>query len=363
MRITKRLDVTPAVGENENWRMTCASICRTPGGDLVAAWYGGPSHPEAGSGDPHGRVYRARLVGGGAAWSEPAAAESPPGIAALDPMLVEYPAEVVTCVFSLQTHCRWGEVGGAYMHMSRSHDHGVTWSPAEPMRGVPPARNQNKPFVSGDLCVLPTALELPAGAPARPVRIGSGIVMFRDVLVLRSTDGGSTWDHAGVIRAPDGTRLMEPATVALTNGDLLIYLRSAPGTEGDLGWPPGKPGRIWETRSSDEGRTWAEPVRADLPNNNSGFDMCRAANGRLYIAYNNHSRLRSETGNPTSSRFPLMLAESPDDGETWRDVLTLDPGPDIEVSYASLIADPQGPLDCVYTWDRRAIKHVRVDPG
>ena len=361
MRVTQRLQVTPSIADGQNRRVTCATVCHTPGGDLLCAWYGGPSRPEAGTVDPCGLVYLSRLSRGADAWTEPAVlADSPKGTAVLDPVLFEYPAGTITAIRSLQTHCRWGQVGGAFIHLNRSTDEGRTWSESALLEALPAARTKNQPFVEGATCVLPVALELGVEVPPGAYYLRS-VPHFRDVAVVISTDEGLTWRRTALLQAADGTRLMEPTTVKLSDGRLLMYLRSAPPGN-DLRWPNGRPGRIWQSTSRDGGLSWTEPERTELPNNNSGFDMCRAPDGRLFLAYNNHCRLGENVANLLNNRYPLVLAESRDEGATWRDVITLDPGPGFEVSYASIICDPGGLLHCVYTWDRRAIKYVRIDP-
>jgi len=361
MKISRQLQVTPPIAEGYNWRVTCATICRAPGGDLLCAWYGGPSQPESGTVDPHGLVHLSRLAPGGEAWSEPVVlGDAPKGVAVLDPVLFEYPVGTVTAVRSLQTDCSWGEVGGAYVYLNRSTDDGYTWSERVILDGLPAARTKNQPFVEGATCVLPVALELTVEEPIGPHPEGE-VIAFRDVAVVVSTDNGTTWRQTALLQTADGTRIMEPTTVELSDGRLLMYMRSGPPA-GEFVWPEGQPGRIWQSTSDDGGVTWTEPRRTELPNNNSGFDMCRTAEGRLFLVYNNHSRLGPDTQSLLNNRYPLVLAESTDDGTIWRDIATLDPGPGFEVSYASIICDPDGLLHCVYTWDRRAIKYICIDP-
>ena len=364
MRITRRLNVTTVAAKDENWRQTCATICKTPSGDLLSAWYGGPSKPDEGTKDPAGLVYTSRLAQGADAWSErEVLGDAPEGISIVDPVLFEYPAGMITAVRSLQTDCNWGEIGGAYTYLNRSTDDGRTWSERVLMQGLPPARAKNQPIVEGATCVFSTCLELAVEVPVRAYPVSS-VPSFRDVVVVVSQDSGETWRRTALLQSDDGTCLMEPATVRLSDGRLLTYMRSGPAqTSGKPAWPEGKPGRIWQSASVDGGFTWTEPTRTELPNNNSGFDMCRTADGRLFLAYNNHCRLGDDTLSLIDDRYPLVLAESTDEGKTWRDVLTLDEGPRFEVSYASLFADPDGPLHCVYTWDRRAIKYLSIDVG
>ena len=63
-----------------------------------------------------------------------------------------------------------------------------------------------------------------------------------------------------------------------------------------------------------------------------------------------------------SRRTPLNVAVSEDDGETWKQVLTLEDQPG-EYSYPCVIQAQDGKLHVAYTWKRERIKHVIVDPG
>ena len=360
MKIEERLRVTPLIPEDDNWRVTCASICEAPDGSLLCAWYGGPTKPESGTVDPSGLVYLSRLTLNSHEWSQPEVlGDSPEGVSVLDPVLFEYPKGTITAVRSLQTGCKWGEIGGAYIHLNRSRNSGESWDKAVLLEGIPPARTKNTPYVEDALCILPVALEVADGVSVKAYHLGE-VIGFRDVAILRSSDTGATWRQTALLQTEDGTCLMEPTTVKLTNGTLLVYMRSAPPA-GYRDWPIGKPGRIWQSRSVDGGLSWTKPARTQLPNNNSGFDMCRTRDGRMYLAYNNHCRLGDNTQSLLNNRFPLVLAESRDDGLTWHDIFTIDPGPGIEVSYASIVSDETGRLHCVYTWDRKAVRYVRIE--
>jgi len=362
MRISRQLQITPPIPEGKNWRVTCATICRTPGGDLLCAWYGGPSLPETGSLDPRGLVYLSRLAGGADAWSEPEAlGDAPDGAVIKDPVLFEYPAGTLTAVRTFETHSKWGNREGDlyFIHFNRSTDDGHTWSERVPLVGIGSAATKNKPFVEDSTCVLPMSLVL-AEVESADSSCPEKVIAFRDIAVVVSTDNGVNWRQTALLRTADGTRLTEPTTVKLSDGSLLMYMRSG-SPLGEKGWPAGKPGRIWQSVSQDGGFTWTEPTRTQLPNNNSGFDMCRTSDGRMFLAYNNHSRLGADTQSLLNNRYPLVLAESTDDGRTWRDLMTLDPGPGFEVSYASIISDPGDTLHCVYTWDRKAIKYICID--
>jgi len=85
-----------------------------------------------------------------------------------------------------------------------------------------------------------------------------------------------------------------------------------------------------------------------VPNPNSGIDAVVLKDGRVALVYNN----------TTSGRTPLNVAVSKD-GEHFKMFLTLEDQPG-EYSYPAMIQDSKGDLDITYTWQRKAIRFVRI---
>ncbi|MCB1083918.1 MAG: exo-alpha-sialidase [Simkania sp.] len=110
-------------------------------------------------------------------------------------------------------------------------------------------------------------------------------------------------------------------------------------------------GWICKATSSDGGRTWTRAYPTELPNPDSGFDAVRMFDGRIALVYN-HSKTK---------RTPLNLALSIDGGETWKDVLVLEDGPG-SFAYPAIIQTQDGLLHITYTWNRKHIKHIALDP-
>jgi predicted neuraminidase len=101
-------------------------------------------------------------------------------------------------------------------------------------------------------------------------------------------------------------------------------------------------------RTDNAARTWSAPEVAPLPNPNSGLDAIRLRDGRLLIAFNDS----------TAGRDNLRLAMSGDEGRTWAGVATLADEPGADFSYPFLMQARSGDVHLVYTWMRKAIRHV-----
>jgi len=110
-------------------------------------------------------------------------------------------------------------------------------------------------------------------------------------------------------------------------------------------------GRVFETWSTDGGRTWTPMTLSALPNPSSGIDAVTLRDGRHLIVYNHTERGRS----------PLNVALSVD-GKAWDAALVLESEPG-EYSYPAVIQTSDGLVHVTYTWKRQRIKHVVIDPA
>jgi predicted neuraminidase len=154
----------------------------------------------------------------------------------------------------------------------------------------------------------------------------------------RTGDLGRTWQIAGPIN--DGTRFgaIQPAILVHRDGRLQALCRS-------------RQGRITESWSTDDGKTWSEMAATALPNPNSGIDAVTLADGRHLVVYNHTPRGRS----------PLNVAIS-QDGKNWKSALTLETQPG-EYSYPAVIQAADGLVHVTYTWKRQRIRHAVIDPA
>jgi len=162
-------------------------------------------------------------------------------------------------------------------------------------------------------------------------------------------DAGGTWKVIGpVASGAANLSAIQPSILFHRDGRLQALCRT-------------KNGVLATTWSSDHGANWSPLAAVDLPNPNSGTDAVTLADGRQLLVYN-HSAPPAE--NPTKGkRYPLDVAVS-DDGVKWKHVLTLEDEPiGNGYAYPAVIQTSDGRVHITYTWDRKKIKHVVLDPA
>jgi len=163
-----------------------------------------------------------------------------------------------------------------------------------------------------------------------------------------SVDAGRTWKIIGpVAKGETPYDAIQPSLLFLSDARLEAVCRT-------------KNGVLAATFSSDAGLTWSPLQSIGLPNPNSGTDAVTLADGRHILIYN-HSAPPPE--HPTKGlRYPLDVALSKD-GLSWIHVLTLETEPcDAGYAYPAVIQSSDGKIHITYTWDRKRIKHVVLDP-
>ena len=154
----------------------------------------------------------------------------------------------------------------------------------------------------------------------------------------RTGDWGSTWKKT------------EPLNEKLLAGKVLSAIQPTILKFGDklqILCRTGQ-GKIYESWSSDAGKTWTPLAAASLPNPNSGIDAVNLPDGRALLVYNH----------TTNDRTPLNVATS-SDGKNWQSEVVLETEPG-EYSYPAVITTRDGHVHITYTWNRDKIKHVEL---
>ena len=363
-----------------------ANLLTLPDGRLGCVWFGGTQE-----GVPDISIWFSTLEPGSGQWSPAQQLSDDPTRSEQNPILFTAPNGALWLLYTAQ---KAGNQDTAEVRRRTSTDSGRTWGPVETLF---PANETGGVFVR-QLPVL-----LPSGRLIIPIFrcitmpgekwVGNS----DDSAVMISDDGGATWSEH-ILPGSLGCVHMNIQPVA--DGSLLALFRSR--------WADS----IYESRSTDDGTTWSEPVPTELPNNNSSIQFAALADGRLALVYN-HSRaeenterrlslydeidddgLAAEQGQLTepdpaagaqmddggrrafwgTPRSPMTLAISEDSGRSWPIRRNLDVGDGYclsnnsrdglnrEYSYPSVHQGPDGALNIAYTYFRQAIKYVRVDP-
>lgn len=305
-----------------------STIEETPAG-LVAAWFGGTEekHPDVG-------IWVSRHVDG--KWTE--GVEVANGIQytltdgtvvrhpTWNPVLFQYPGGPLMLYYKVgpSPDTWWGMV----MH---SDDHGQTWS--HPVR-------------------LPEHIDGPVRN--KPVLLESGVLLCGSsteydgwrVHFELTANHGSSWERTTVVNDGKTVGAIQPTILKHKSGVLQALCRNQNGN-----------GKVLSTTSSDGGKTWSALKDVNLPNPNSGIDAVTLQDGRFLLVYNHTVR---GSGNPRG-REMLNVAVS-DDGDNWQAAAVLENTAKGEFSYPAVIQTKDSSIHITYTWQRRKITHLVMEP-
>jgi predicted neuraminidase len=294
-----------------------ASTIVETGSTLVAAWFGGTAerNPDVG-------IWVSRLESG--RWTPPVEVANGVQSAELryptwNPVLFQ-PRSGPLLLFY-----KGGPSPSEWWGMKMtSADGGKTWSRPErlPPGILGPIKNKPVQLASGDLIA------------SSSTENAGWQVHFE-----RSTDNGKTWTATPPINDGRTIRAIQPSILFHRDGRLQAVGRTGSG-------------KIFETWSRDQGRTWSDLALTSLPNPNSGLDAVTLRDGRFVLVYNHTANGRS----------PLNVAIS-SDGETWQAAAVLENEPGAEFSYPAVIQTSDGLIHVTYTWKRQRIKHAVLDPA
>lgn len=211
-----------------------------------------------------------------------------------------------------------------------SKDEGATWS--EPMR-------------------LPKAVRGPDRNP--PIRLETGEWLHPStraggVHVEISDAAMERWEVRPMLSDPAKFRALQPTLLDHGAGRIQMLCRTY-RRELATAW------------SEDNGRTWTPLTGLGITLANSAIAALRLRDGKFLLVYN-------PTGKPVSDkdwgqRRPLSVAISAD-GRQWRRVLDLETA-DIREGYAypCVVLGSDGLVHLTYTWGRKRIRHVVIDPS
>ena len=293
-----------------------STIVETPDG-LVAAWFGGTAE-----GKPDVGIWLARRDPTG--WSAPKEVARSAGghsLPAWNPVLFLPTHGPLLLFYKIGPNPdRWRALART------SPDNGRSWSDAvslpEGMLG--PIRAKPVELTDGTLL---------AGSSTED----GGWIVHMERYNGTGLASGAAWQKTPPLNDPRRFEAIQPTILVHSATRLQILCRSRQHV-------------ITEAWSDDAGRSWTPMTATALPNPSAGIDSVRLADGRFLLAYN-----------PTASgREQLAIAVSTD-GKTWRRAVTLEDAAG-EYSYPAMIQSHDGIVHVTYTWNRRRIRHVVIDP-
>jgi len=181
---------------------------------------------------------------------------------------------------------------------------------------------------------------------AKPIQLKDGTLLCGSstehtgwqVQMETTRDPLGSWSRTPPLNRAEEWGAIQPTLLPHSDTDLQILCRSRQGV-------------ILESWSSDAGKTWKALTKTELPNPSSGIDAVRLRDGRFALIYNH----------TTQGRHLLNLAVS-HDGRKWSAAAALENEPG-EFSYPAIIQTRDGLLHMTYTWKRKRVRHVVVDPA
>jgi predicted neuraminidase len=291
-----------------------STIAEIPEG-FIAAWFGGTAER-----NPDVVIWVSRFTDG--KWSNPAEVangirENNKRYPCWNPVLYNSGNEVLLFFKVGPSPSEWwGEI-------ITSDDMGISWSAPKKLPDSIIGPVKNKPVLLNNGTLL-----CPSSTEDKGWRVHMEM----------TSDNGRTWERTPALN-DKSIAAIQPAVLLHPTGKIEILCRS-------------KQSQIMTSWSEDNGASWTELVPAQLPNPNSGIDAVTLEDGRYLLVYNHL----------TSGRNNLNVAVS-DDGIEWEAAVLLENDiEDKEYSYPAVIQSDDSMIHITYTWNRKLIKHVVIDP-
>lgn len=290
-----------------------STVAEIPGG-LIAAWFGGTEerNPDVG-------IWTSRFING--KWSRPE--EPANGVRdgrrypCWNPVLFNTGEELLLFFKVGPSPSEW------WGELIVSDDNGISWSAPRKLPDGFMGPVKNKPVLLGNGILL---------CPSSSEHDGWRVHMEM------TPDFGMSWTMTAPLNEKSISAI-QPSVLIHPGGKLQIVCRS-------------KQSSVLSSWSEDAGMTWSRLSPVSLPNPNSGIDAVTLRDGRHFMVYN-HLK---------SGRNVLNAAIS-DDGINWKPAVLLENDrKGTEFSYPAVIQSADGMIHITYTWNRKLIRHVAVDP-
>jgi alpha-L-rhamnosidase len=298
-----------------------ATIVETPEG-VVAAWFGGTK-------EGYNDVCIYSSIYSKGKWSSPqmiadGRIDEKTRYACYNPVLYQVPGGELILFYKIGPN-----VKGWTGWMKRSFNNGNTWEEREPIPEGFLGPIKNKPVLLDGVLVCPSSTE------------NQGWRVHFEF----TKDNGRTWTKSEPLNDGKTISGIQPSILRHRDLKLQAICRSMDGV-------------LNETWSNDNGITWSMLQPTAIPNNNSGIDAVTLKNGLHVLVYNHVKSKKGEWG----PRSPINLAIS-DNGKDWYTSLVIQDEPGAEFSYPYILQTTDGLVHIVYTWKRKKIRHLVIDPA
>jgi len=194
--------------------------------------------------------------------------------------------------------------------------------------------------------------QVPVSAPHGPCVLQDGSVLYlgrqlgenltfeeRQIVVVRSTDQGETWEKIGQPALPKYARwdnMVEPHAIQLPSGRIVGAIRYQSRNREDEYKEYGT-FSMFCTISDDGGYTWSEAKW--MGTSGAAANLMRHSSGALLCSY----------GRRAKGDYSERVLVSYDEGETWTlDICINDQAPDGDLGYASTVELSDGSLLTAY---------------
>lgn len=301
-----------------------SSVLPLANGDVLSAWFGGSAE-----GNDDVRIYTSLRKNG--VWQTPVCIAAEKNLPHWNPVLYQRTDGSIRLFYKL------GKPIADWITMyCDSFDGGESWSegaelvPGDTRGGRGPVKNKCIRTADG-LLLAPASTE-----QHRQWRC------FVDI----SEDDGDTWTASPYIVRPRSgvsglAQMIQPTLWQDDDGVVHALMRSNQGF-------------VYSSKSTDGGKTWQKAEQTAIPNNNSGLDCARSADGRIWLVYN-------PVGKNWGDRAPLDLAVSLDNGKTFQTAAILEEKEKDgdEFSYPAIVCQNQT-LHITYTYNRKQIVYQKI---
>ena len=306
-----------------------STLEQTPSG-LVAAWFGG-KHEKAGDVG----IWVSRHRNG--KWTPPVEVadgmQNGKDYPCWNPVLFRPKKGPLMLFYKVGPHPSewWGM-------LTTSRDHGSTWSKPRKL-GTSKKLGKRNPNLIGPV-------------KNKPIQLGNDVILcgssteHRGWRVhferMRRNEDTDKWETSSVIGPINETSgdfdAIQPTILKHGDGALQALCRTRQKV-------------IACTWSEDGGSNWTSLEATELPNPNAGIDGVTLADGSHLLVYNHTTRRRG-----------ILNVAVSKDGKNWRPVVTLEEQQG-EYSYPAIIQTEDGLVHVTYTYRRRSVKHVVLDPA